>query len=234
MFNIAILDDEETCLVKIKEITKEYFRGKGIIYETKTYKNAEWFLSGLREEAFDLYILDVEMPGMNGIQVAKEIRKLYPEPVIIFVTNYIDYAVEAYEVNTYRYIPKMVCDKKLPESYDALLPEIMEKEEYYYVIEKKKEIEKIACSDIYYIKREGNNSVFVHREGKSKQKIPLFIVLDKLNSRGFYQIDKGYIVNLRHVMKITGYDVYMRNGTILVMRESRLPGLKCAMLDFWG
>ena len=55
------------------------------------------------------------MPVKNGIEVAKEIRKLYPEPVIIYVTNHLNYAVEAYEVNTYRYIAKESKKRRLYE-----------------------------------------------------------------------------------------------------------------------
>lgn len=61
---------------------------------------------------------------------------------MIFITNYMDYAVDAYEVNTYRYIPKTKMEEKLPEAYESLLPEFMKREEQYYVIEKKGEIEK--------------------------------------------------------------------------------------------
>lgn len=233
MIRIAILDDEEFCLEKEKKITENYFSGKKIPFVIETYQSAEWFLYGLKEEAFDLYILDVDMPGKNGIQVAKEIRKLYPEPVIIFITNYIDYAVEAYEVNTYRYIPKVVLEQKLPESYDALLPEILEKEEHYYVIERRGGVEKIAYSDIFYIRKEGKYAVFVHKRGESKLRASLISVLDELNSREFYQIDKGYIANIRHVMKLKGYDLYMRDGTILAVVESRFAGLKRAILDYW-
>ncbi len=234
VIRIAIVDDEEMYLEKEKKITEAYFSEKQVPYTIETYQNVEWFLYGLKEEAFDLYILDVEMPGKNGIQAAKEIRKLYPDPVIIFITNYIDYAVDAYEVNTYRYIPKMVLEKKLPESYDSLLPELLEKEERYYVIEKRGGVEKIAYSDIFYIKKEGKNTVFVHKRGESKLRISLVTVLDELNSGEFYQIDKGCIANLRHVMKMKGYDLYMRDGMILPIGEARFQGLKRAILEYWG
>ena len=106
MIRIAILDDEKEDLEKEAEITRKYFYDKQTTCEIITCQNSEWFLLGLKDEKFDLYILDAEMPDKNGIEVAREIRKLYPEPVIIYVTNHLNYAVEAYEVNTYRYIAK--------------------------------------------------------------------------------------------------------------------------------
>lgn len=75
--------------------------------------------------------------------------------------------MEAYEVNTYRYIPKDQLKDRLYLTYDALLPALMAREEKYYIIKKRSEIEKIAYSDIFYVKKEGKNVVFVHRNGET-------------------------------------------------------------------
>lgn len=129
MISIAIVDDEQMYLDKEKRITEEYFRRKGQECRIELFQDAEWLLCELEEKKFDIYVLDVEMPGKNGLDAARGIRMLYPDPVIIFATNFIDYAVEAYEVNTYRYIPKEVLVDKLTAAYDALLPGLMEREE---------------------------------------------------------------------------------------------------------
>lgn len=113
MISIAIVDDEQMYLDKEKRITEEYFRRKGQECRIELFQDAEWLLCELEEKKFDIYVLDVEMPGRNGLDAARGIRMLYPDPVIIFATNFIDYAVEAYEVNTYRYIPKEVLVDKL-------------------------------------------------------------------------------------------------------------------------
>ena len=94
-----ILDDDEMYLKKEKDITEQYFAEKNVDCTVTIYQNVEWFLLGLNEEKFDMYILDIRMPGENGIEAAREIRRLYPDPVIIFITNFVDYAIEAYEVN---------------------------------------------------------------------------------------------------------------------------------------
>lgn len=233
MIRVVILDDEPMYLEKEKEITEQYFAQRGIPCTINVYPSAQWFLLGLKEENYDLYILDVEMPGMKGIDVAKEIRKLYPEPVIIFITNYIDYAVEAYEVNTYRYIPKMMLEAKLTEAYEALLPEILEKEEKYYIIEKKGELEKIAYSDIYYLKKEGKNVVIVHKRGESKVRKSLKLVEQELDSREFLSVDKGFIANIRHIMKLKNHELYMRDGMILPVGVKRFGEIKNVILEFW-
>ena len=233
MLRIAILDDDESDLEKEAEITEKYFKDRNIPYKLEVFQNAEWFLMGMKEDCYDLYILDVEMPETNGLEVARKIRKLYPEPVIIFITNYMDYAIDAYEVNTYRYIPKIVLETKLTEAYNALLPEVMEKEERYYVIEKRGEAEKIAYSDIFYLRREGKNVVFVHRRGESRVRKSLTQVRKELDSDEFIVIDKGFVVNIRHVMKLKSHNLYMRDGMILDVGYARFGEVKQAILNYW-
>ena len=234
MIKVMILDDESIYLEKEKNITESYFAGHGIECHIETCQNGEWFLSGLKEEMYDLYILDIEMPGKNGLEIAREIRKQYAEPFLIFATNYTDYAIEAYEVNTYRYIPKKYLEEKLPEAYESLIPFLLEKEEQYYIIEKKGEIEKIAYSDIYYLRKEGKYVVISHKNGESRVRKSLAQVQEELDSREFLLIDKGYVVNLYHVMKIKGYEAYMKDGTRLPVGIAKSASIKRAISDFWG
>ena len=234
MIRIMILDDDEMYLKKEKDITEQYFAEKNVDCTVTTYQNVEWFLLGLNEEKFDMYILDIRMPGENGIEAAREIRRLYPEPVIIFITNFVDYAIEAYEVNTYRYIPKECLKEKLLQAYDALLPGIMEKEERYYIINKRNEVEKLAYSDIFYMKKEGKYVIFVHRRGEVKIRASLSTVEKELNSKEFIISDRGYLANIQHVMKMKGRDLYMRDGNIITVGRERFKGVREAILNYWG
>lgn len=174
------------------------------------------------------------MPGENGIEAAREIRRLYPDPVIIFITNFVDYAIEAYEVNTYRYILKECLKEKLLQAYDALLPGIMEKEERYYIINKRNEVEKLAYSDIFYMKKEGKYVIFVHRRGEVKIRASLSTVEKELNSKEFIISDRGYLANIQHVMKMKGRNLYMRDGNIITVGRERFKGVREAILNYWG
>lgn len=233
MIRIAILDDEKTDLEMEEQITRQYFCSKQTECETVIYQSVEWFLLGLREEKFDLYILDAEMPGKNGIEVAKEIRKLYPEPVIIYVTNHLNYAVEAYEVNTYRYIAKNTMEQGLKAAYDTLLPILLAKEERYYIVKKRSELEKIAYSDIFYIKKEGKCAVFVHRNGETSVRESLSAIEKALDSREFIMADRGYLANIRHMMKMKSRELYMRDGNIITVGRERFKYVREAILDYW-
>ena len=76
MISIAIVDDEQMYLDKEKRITEEYFRRKGQECRIELFQDAEWLLCELEEKKFDIYVLDVEMPGRNGLDAARGIRML--------------------------------------------------------------------------------------------------------------------------------------------------------------
>ncbi len=233
MVKIALVDDEGYYLEKEKKITELFFSSKGIDCEIQTFQNSEWFIMGLEEERYDLYVLDVEMPGKNGLEAAKSIRRHYPDPVIIFVTNFVEYAVDAYEVNTYRYIPKELLEKKLPETYETLLSQLLEREENYYIIEVKNSLEKISSRKIQYLKKEGKYTVLVHQGQESRVRKALTAVVEELNAREFIMIDKSYAVNIRHVMSLKDQRIRMRDGTLLPVGAPRLQEVKRKITDFW-
>lgn len=233
MIKVAVLDDEKMYLQRAQRVSEEYFEEKGVACKIETFQNPEWFLLGIKDEVYDIYILDVEMPGKTGLNVAREIRRLYPEPIILFVTNYMDYAVEAYEVNTYRYIPKSLLEEKLVQAYETLLPKIQEQEEKHYVIEKRSSVEKLSYADIYYLQKDGKYVIIFHRGGESRVRKPLTEVYEELNSGEFLMIDKSYAVNIRHIMSFKDHVLHMRNEVQLPVGRTRLMQIKQAVAEYW-
>lgn len=124
-------------------------------------------------------------------------------------------------------------EQKLMEAYDALLPQILEKEEKYYVIEKKMDVEKIEYRDILYLKKDGRYTVLIHKRGESRVRKALAVVLEELNSPEFIYIDKGCIVNIKHVMGLKEHMVRMRDGMRLPVGTPRLSQVRQAIADYW-
>ena len=114
---------------------------------------------------------------------------------------------EQFEVNTYRYIAKDTMEKGLNAAYETLLPILLAKEERYYIVKKRSELEKIAYSDIFYVKKEGKCAVIVHRNGETSVRDSLSAVEKALGSREFIVADRGYLANIRHVMKMKSREI---------------------------
>lgn len=169
MIRIAIVDDEKQSRSKVLELTRAFLKKKKETAEVKEYAAPMELLLDLEQGAyFDLFLLDVEMPVLTGIETAREIRKYYMDSVIIYITDYVEYAVQAFEVNTFRYIPKKDLNTKLPEAYEAIFPSLLEKDVRCYIVRHYLDAEVIQYHDIYCLEKDGKYVIFHHRNGESR------------------------------------------------------------------
>lgn len=235
MIKIAVLDDRKEDIDTISTITIESMHEMGIRYELKTYGRAKDLLYDVEDGViFDIFLLDVEMEEMTGIEVARRIRKTNFEAVIIYITNYVDYAIDAYEVNAYRYIPKKLLKEKLPEAYHVL-SEIMEKKwQESFVIEKNHQLERIPYNEIYYLKKDGKNTLIFHKNGTAKVRMSLSELTKTISStQDFLMVDKSYAVNIWHVMSLKNQQVLLRDGSMLPVSGPRLKQVKAELMRYW-
>ena len=144
------------------------------------------------------------------------------------------YAIDAYEVNTWRYIQKKKLKKKLTEAYDALLPHLLEQENEVYVIEKKSNVEKIFYDDIYYMEKDDRYTVIHCRNGQKKRvRKAISEVYEELATEEFIRLSKGFIVNLRHVMSMQNHRILLRNGETVVVGASKLTEVRKQIAAYW-
>ena len=235
MLRIAALDDEQEYLDEIKSITVKCMSMLGLDYDFRMYfRGTDLFDDLDDEEYFDIYFLDMEMPGVSGLDVARQIRVKYIDAVIIYITNYIKYAAEAYEVNTYRYISKEMMKEKLPEVYSSLYEKLLYKEKQYYTVCKHQQYERIPYREIYYLKKEGKNVIIVHRRGESRIRKTIKEIWNEINKCTlFVIIDRAYIVNIMHVMSIKNQQALIRDNSILPVSRARLESVIEQVKNHW-
>lgn len=234
MYRVAIIDDNSIDRNQIETLTDEYFSQKQYEYEIKTFERSELMLMELQEGGYyDVFLLDMDMPDKSGLQVAKEIRQYYNEPIIIYVTNHVEYAIQAFEVNAFRYIPKVLLREKLAEAYDVLLSKLEQLDNRAYMIESVSGLDKILYRNIFYICKEGKYITIVHRNGESRVRASLRKVYEELASREFIYTDKSYIANIEHVTSCQRGQLFMRNDAVLPISRPRYQEVRTAIADYW-
>lgn len=235
MLKIAVLDDQELYLNSIEVITRNCMLEQGISYEIFTYNSPEDLLYDIEEDnKYDMYLLDVELPTTSGLEVARKIREKYYEPIIIYITNYVEYAVEGYEANAYRYIPKKMLEQKLPEAYASIYPSIENKKKEFYIIEKNHKLERIAYEDIYYIKKDEKYILLVHKHGISRDRKTIAEFIESVKSYdSFIGVDRSYVVNVLHVMSLKNQQIILRNGDVIPISKPKLSYVKKEIMRIW-
>lgn len=111
MYRIAIVDDDYMVRESTKAVIERNFKEEN--FQVECFSTFSQLQSELSQELFTVYILDIELPDGNGLELAKEIRKIQERAYIVFLTAYEKYALSGYEVRAFHYIIKENMEKKL-------------------------------------------------------------------------------------------------------------------------
>lgn len=165
--------------------------------------------------------LDIDMPELNGIEAARQLREKYAELIIVFVTGYLEYAPEGYCVNALRYLLKSRIDQELDSCLNAIQERLLENSETIF-IQQNDCMEEIAVKDIILFEGTPTRHVLLRTKFQGDGIKCLGKLEDyetRLKEKGFLRLQKSYLVNMSYIDKLSGYRAKLRNG--MEIRVSR-------------
>lgn len=227
-YKIAICDDMEEDVKYISSAVNKWAEKENITVDIETFPSAESFLFRYAEQkAFDILLLDVEMPSMNGVELAKRIRKENDAVQIIFITGYTDYISEGYEVSALHYLVKPLSETKLFEVLNRAVLKIRKNEKSLY-LSLSGEMVRIPIYEIKYLEVQ-QNYVTVHSKKDYTVKKTLGEFERELDER-FYRMGRSFIVNLSCIDKITKTDVFLSDGSVIPLSRGQYEPLNKAFI----
>ena len=231
---IAVADDEPQFTQQVARIAEEFFKDLEEDFEVYQYQYPRELVMDVDNGMyFDIYLLDIQMPSMDGMALAQHIRETYLDPYIIFVTAHMQYSIQCYEYNTWRYIVKESVTRDLPKALEGLLQNMKKREYRFYVIESPKSVIKLNHDHIYYLHVDGKYTYFHTAHGIYRDRRPMKLALKLLDSPVFMAVNKGYAVNLRHIMEIEGPWAVMRDDEKIELSRPQQTKVKKALIDLW-
>ncbi len=232
---IAIIDDDENSREQIKTITEKTLSEQNQNCFVKTYASAIDLLMDLENGVYyGAFLVDVEMPKMTGLELARKIQKYYADATIIFVTDYVQYSPGAFEVNAFRYIMKRDLHEKLPMALKKMIPRLENKATGCYIIRRYLDAEVLLYREIFYIKKEGKNVVFCHTHGESSERKSLIKIAEELPQGQFVEVSKGYLVNASYVMALKNKELIMRNGDRIPVARGSVEKILEGIAAYWN
>lgn len=236
MLHIAVCDDDMSAVQSHRLIAEDCLRQCGSAGEIVTYTDSDNLLYDITEDKFffDLILLDIEMPGSNGMELAEKIKPCLPDVKIIFITSHIEYAIDAFELSIFRYVPKEDTGKRLPAAIVDAVKLIALQDGRTYTIRTNSRLEKIPYKEIYYIERDGKNASITTADGISRVRKSLQQVYAELDAEEFIYIDRGCIANMIHIMQVKDGMVVLKNGVSLPVSRSHLREVKEQINTYWG
>lgn len=235
MVRIAIVDDERDFAKRVEEITVQFFHEKKVGCKTVIYHMPQELLWDMEDGySYDIYLMDIEMPVVSGLDLAHAIRQKHDEPYIIFITAHLEYSIEGYEYNAWRYIMKSGMKEKLLPAFEQMMERWEREPEKFYFFQNQSKISKVACNDIYYLHKDGKYTIFYTKQGIFKERSPIAKVWGNLDTTEFIFSDRAYIVNLRHVIRLGSNTVVMRDGTEVPSSCQHFHRVKEAIKKYWS
>lgn len=222
---IALCEDEQEYVTQFLEVLDSLSLPDSI--EMSIFETGESLLFALAETRFDGLFLDIKLAGgMDGMALAKEIRKNDAQLPIVFLSNYDDYVFDGYDVGALSYVLKPVTQEKLAKSLSKIIDQ---RDVPMLVLKISQELRKIPQFDILYVEAEGHQLKIVTQKEEILYSAKLADVLEELTD-SFYQIHRSYIVNLSHIVRVKGSEAEMSNGERLPVARNRKKELKETIL----
>ncbi len=220
MINIAIVDDEEKERQLLTSYIERYFSNDKQRYNVTLFDRAETFLYSYKSN-FDIVFMDIELPGMNGMETSKKLRELDPVVTLIFVTNMAQFAVKGYEVQAMDFVVKPLSYYDFSLKMKRAETAIIAREGADIVIAEGYKISRISSKDLLYVEVKGHY-LYYHLQDNVLTGYGKMSELEKqLAGKSFMRCNNCYLVNPYYIETVEGFSVKMKNGEELIISRAR-------------
>ncbi len=237
MIQVAICDDEPKTLHELEAAVAHYAVQRDLHLSVDTYQCAKDLEAQIEHhKTYQIYVLDMLMPQMNGIEIGQAIRRLDQQTAIIYLTTTMDFAFQAFGVFAQRYLLKPVNETEFHEALDFAVGNALQMQKTLNV-KTASGIQRIPYSKIEYIE---NAARALHIYTTDKNEIVSRLLRKSfendigilLENQDFIHTHKSFIVNLSHVRVYDTNQMAMRSGAQIPISKSRQTEVKRAYLQY--
>lgn len=224
LVNIVICENDKNDQEFVGSKVVDILDDLNIEYEIKVYNSGDDLLEGY-DKYTDIILLDIQMDGLDGMETARKIREFDDNVEIIFITSFVEYALEGYEVNAYRYLLKPVKSEDLSTSIANCLNDRNFVKRSIVIKEGDTRI-KISLKDIMYIEVQGNDITVHTLKDTYRTKGTMSNFETEINSNMFVRCHKSYLVNLEYIKSIKRYTSILVNDEEVPLSRNKYKEIK--------
>lgn len=235
MYKACIIEDEDEIRSFFKSTLQRLFNLENTAISFDDYSSGTSFISSFQNyEHYDVIFLDIEMPGLNGIEVCKKIRSAGTNALIVFISNKESLVFDTFEVEPFRFIRKRFFDELAPDLVKAIKIKLEEKSKDLVFIteESTRYIYNFNLSELLYIEAQRKDCCFVTKSNNVVIRIPFQNAEKILSEHNFIQTHRSYSVNLRHIFYIGKDKLQLTTKDTVPVSRSKLDEVKQAFLNF--
>lgn len=239
MLRIAVCDDNSEDIKTISALLHAYFQARpDLLGQMTVFAQGEALLTLPCEELnFDLYLLDVLMPGINGIQLGHRLREREKRGEIIYLSTSDDYAVDSYEVRAFFYLRKPVEEKKLFQVLDRAVEKLKQRQDSNMIVSTSQGPRRVPLDHIRYVERVGRIMRYHCTDGLvDSQTIRASFketAAPLLADRRFCLCGVSFVLNFQHVTGVSSHTALLDDGNEVTLPRAAVASFKRAWGKYW-
>ncbi len=239
MLRIAICDDEKKYLDQVAAMLDTYFKTQpGFQGQVELFLSGGALLSRTEESGgFDIYVLDILMPELSGIDTGRRLRELGTGGEIIYLTCSNDFAADSYDVKAFFYLLKPVTENKLFQVLDGAVEKLNRRRNSAIVVATSDGPRRILLENIRYVERVGRCIRYWCTDGPLDSqtiRVPFRqMTAPLLTDRRFYLCGASFVLNFQHVTGVNGQTALLDNNETVTLPRTSASDFKKAWGDYW-
>lgn len=231
--DIAIVENEEEPAKVTASFIEKYSAQYHKEFKVTRFENGFDFLEN-KEQGFDIVFMDIDMPGINGMETSMKLREKYKDTLIIFVTNLPQYAIDGYKVNALDFILKPMTYEDFTLAMNRAV-QAKEGNKGSFVIEYHGGLRKYQTDDVLYIEVVKHDIVIHGTDGdKISLRGSMKAMEEMVNLDYFFRCNSGYLINLNHVLSLQADTVTMKNNIVLEVSRSHRKELLAKLTKLYS
>ncbi len=237
IYKIAVVDDEPVWIEIMRGIVNDFFGSRSMEIQIDTFNNAQMLLDtmSVQKEAVDIAILDIDIPNINGFEIAEKLKTQYPNIILMFYTMHEQYVFDAFSFQPFRYIRKEYAARELKPALDSALQVIENRAEKFIMLKSPNGIRNIEISEIMYFETNKRRCDVYLKDGSIiNVRKTIKELYAETGGDSFVFLHKGAVVNVKYIKICAALDVTMANDAKLIVSRNRIKDVKAAFTKYWG
>ena len=232
LLQIAIVEDNPEDARQLISLLQQYGQERHCAFRITRFSDGMSFLDEYQGK-WDIVMMDVEMPHMDGMSAAKRLRQVDERVCLIFITNLAQYAITGYEVNAMDYLLKPLAYFPFSRRLDRAIHNCRLWKERSIGVETQSGLVRLPLGEIWYVESEKHYLIFHTQSGDVRSRNTLRMLQKELPEESFQRAHASYLVNLAHVERIERQQVLV-HGTWLPVSRSCAKSLMDAFTRYLG
>ncbi len=225
MIRVALVEDDAAYRRQLEEYLCQYQREHGEPFQVHLFSDGDEIAENYTAR-YDIILMDIEMPVMDGMSAAERIRQKDEEVVIIFITNMPQFVMKGYTVDALDYVLKPISYFSFSQRIQRAIARMRKRQEKYRMVPVRSGMQKLRVSQITWVEVQNHDLIYHTQQGDIQSKGTLAEVEESLDDPAFFRCSKCSLVNLEYVNGISGSDAMVAGTPVQVSRAR-----KKALLD---